>query len=86
MMHYVIGFATFFAAFVIGAFGFAQIIGCLQNVRTMKWKVIFPMVLWAAILVGSYFLMKRLVPEHDIWYYVGLGVSLLQTLSAGKIS
>lgn len=69
---------------LIGVFGWAQIIGSLQNIAVRK-NLFFTMILWIAIVgVGAYFAITKfdgLVPM-----LVGYGISLVQVLSAGRIS
>ena len=69
---------------LIGAFGWAQIIGSLQNIAVRKILYI-TIILWIAIMgIGAYFAVTKfdgLVPM-----LVGYGISLLQVLKAGKIS
>ena len=71
-------------AFIVGVFGFSQIIGALQNI---SWRpgLIVPMLLWIAILVGGVWLELRLFPSHPIPLIIGYVVSLLAVLSSGKI-
>lgn len=74
------------AAYVLGVFGFSQIIGSLQNAKVRgAGPTLFTTLFWAAILVGSFVLVRRLVPGELTAYYVGLAFSLLMVLRAGKI-
>jgi hypothetical protein len=45
-------------AFVVGIFGFAQIIGSL---RTRQKNFLLPIIIWLAILVGEFFLARLIV-------------------------
>lgn len=85
MMNFIIGVLTYLVTHAIGAIGFSQIIGCLQNISTMKSRIFPPIVLWAAILIGSYFLMNAVVPDFYGWYYAALVISFCQVLFSGKI-
>ena len=71
-------------AFIVGVFGFSQIIGALQNI---SWRpgLIVPMLLWMAILVGGVWLELHLFPGHPIPLIIGYVVSLIVVLSSGKI-
>ena len=74
------------ASFAVGVFSFSQIIGSLQNISTRGAGLsVFTIVLWGAILAGSFFLMKNLVPGQSAAYYIGMAVSLISVLSSGKI-
>lgn len=73
-------------AYILGVFGFAQIVGSLQNVRTRGIGItLFTIILWSTILVGGWFLMHTFASSHSVIYYIATGVSLIQILGAGKI-
>ena len=86
MMNFVVMICVGIGAYVLGLFGFAQIIGSLQNIsRRGIALTLFTIVLWLLILIGGWFLMHTFAPSHRIIYYIATGISLLQILSAGKI-
>ena len=70
-------------AYILGVFGFAQIIGSLQNIHARG--IGLTIILWSAILVGGWFLMHTFAPSHSVIYYIATGVSLIQILGTGKI-
>lgn len=85
-MKYLLFIVTGVVAYLLGAFGWAQIIGSLQNVKTRgAGLTLFTVIFWAAILVGSYFLMRAVVPGEKIAYFLGLAISLVLVLRSGKI-
>ena len=85
-MKYLLFIVTGVVAYLLGAFGWAQIIGSLQNVKTRgAGMTLFTVIFWAAILVGSYFLMRAVVPGEKIAYFLGLAISLVLVLRSGKI-
>ena len=85
-MKFILSVIVFIAAAAVGTFGFAQIIGSLQNIKKRGLGMtLFTIILWSAILLGSYLLMKRIVPAQRTAYFIGLGISFIMTLSAGKI-
>ena len=71
------------AAWIIGAFGWAQIIGSIQNL-SYKPSYIFTIILWLAVMgLTAYFAVAKF---DCLWgLLVGFGISLLQVLSAGTI-
>ena len=71
-------------AFVVGVFGFSQIIGALQNI---SWRpgLIVPMLLWIAILAGGVWLELYLFPGQPLPLIIGYVISFLAVLSSGKI-
>lgn len=71
-------------SWIVAVIGFAQIIGSLQNLRSNS-KLWFTLIIWIALIAGSYFLMKAIVPEYKIAYFIGMGIGLLQILFSGKI-
>ena len=82
MMYYVLWFAVLFLSFVVGVFGFCQIIGSIQ---TRQRAFLLTIVIWVAILVVCYFIVRRFLPDQMIALYVGYGISLVQSLTVGKI-
>ena len=74
-------------SFIIGTFGFSQIIGSLQNVGVRGIGVtLFTIILWGAVIVGSFFLMKHIQPDKTLPFLIGMGASFIAVLSQGRIS
>ena len=69
-------------AFVVGIFGFAQIIGSL---RTKQKNFLLPIIIWLAILVGEFFLARLIVINYMNAFYIGTGISLIIILLQKKI-
>ncbi|HHX23739.1 MAG TPA: hypothetical protein GX723_06980 [Thermoanaerobacterales bacterium] len=69
-------------AFVVGIFGFAQIIGSL---RTKQKNFLLPIIIWLAILVGEFFLARLIVSDYMNAFYIGTGISLIIILLQKKI-
>lgn len=85
-MHFVVMIGVGIGAYVLGLFGFAQIIGSLKNIaRRGAGLTLFTIVLWLGILAGGWLLMHTFAPSHDIVYYIATGISFLQILLSGKI-
>ena len=79
-------FVIAFLAYLLGLFGFSQIIGSLQNVKTRgAGMTVFTIAIWFVILMTGWFLRNRFAPEQDVAYYVATAVSFVQILLAGKI-
>lgn len=83
-MKFLAFFGVLFVSFLIGTFGFAQIVGSIQNIKTNKFGFI-TIIIWIALLIGSYLLMKRFVPNNSTAYYIGMVGSLIAILGQGKI-
>lgn len=81
-MFYVLWFVVLSLSFVVGVFGFCQIIGSIQ---TRQRAFLLTILIWGAILVGGYFLVRRFLPDQMIALYVGYGISLFKALTSGKI-
>lgn len=81
-MVYVFIFIAFVIAFVVGTFGFSQIIGSIQ---TRQRNYIFTILFWIVILAAEFFLMRTFWGSYMMGYYAGTIVSLIATLGAGKI-
>lgn len=71
-----------FIAFVVGTFGFSQIIGSIQ---TRQRNYIFTILFWIVILATEFFLMRTFWGSYMMGYYAGTIISLLASLGAGKI-
>lgn len=85
-MKYVIIAVVFFVSWVVGVFGFAQIIGSLQNLRERGAAMsAFTIIFWSVILIALGVGVHYFLLDYRIVYYVGTGISLLQVLAAGKI-
>jgi hypothetical protein len=69
-------------AFVVGIFGFAQIIGSL---RTRQKRFMLPILLWLVILVGEFFLARLIVLDYMKAFYIGTGISFIIMLLQKKI-
>ena len=71
------------AAWLLGVFGWSQIIGSLQNMKAQK-GLAFTLVLWVVLLaVGAY---VAIAVFSSTWSLViGYAIALLQTFAAGKI-
>ena len=85
-MKILIGCVVLFVAWISGVFGFAQIIGSLQNLR-MRGAAMsaFTIILWALILGAICFVAHHFFFPYRIAYYVGTGISFIQVLCSGRI-
>ena len=70
-------------AWLVGVFGWAQIIGSIQNLKIRK-NLLFTLVLWIVLLSsGAYF---AIVTFDSLWaLIVGYAISFAQIISSGKI-
>jgi uncharacterized membrane protein YidH (DUF202 family) len=75
-----IGLASFF----LGIWGWAQVIGSIQNIRKRP-SLIISLLLWLAILFGGYLVVAKLLAGYLTALYVGYGISLVVILFQGKI-
>ncbi len=72
---------------VIGVFGFAQIIGSLQNIKQRGFGAsIITILIWTIILGGAYCAVNKYFNSSVMGLYIGYGISLIQILFSGKIS
>ena len=69
-------------SFVVGIFGFAQIIGSL---RTRQKNFLLPIIIWLAILVGEFFLARLIVLNYMNAFYIGTGIAFVIMLFQKKI-
>ena len=71
-------------SFVVGVIGFSQIIGAVQNL-SVRPNLLLPMILWAAILAGGFFLERHLFPDDLLPLLIGYGASFVIVLFQGRI-
>lgn len=75
-----------FAGYFIGIWGWAQIIGSIQQFQNRGPKASFATILIWVILIGvATALVYFLLPKYLISYLVGLGIGLVNILISGKI-
>ena len=84
-MQVVIFILVAIGAWLIGVFGWAQIIGSLQNLKIRVARMLLPLLLWLGIIVGTFFLVFKLLPTKIWAWVIGMGISLIQVLLQGKI-
>ena len=70
-------------AWLLGVFGWAQIIGSIENIRTRK-NLLFTLILWIIIMAtGAYF---AIMTFDGMWALViGYAISFVQIIRSGKI-
>ncbi len=81
-MFYVLWFIALVISYVVGVFGFCQIIGSIQ---TRQRAFLLTILFNAAVLVLVYFGIRRFLSEQITALYIGYIISLIQSLSAGRI-
>ena len=69
-------------AFAVGAVGWPQIVGSL---RVRQKRFMLPVVVWIAVLVAAFFLVRALLPGQIYAYLIGAGVALIMTLCTKRI-
>ena len=81
MFTWIIGFII---AFFIGIFAFSQIIGSIQNLKTMGAHAIFVIILWIVIVIAAEYFGTKLLSSMT-GFHIGLIVSFVAVLFQGKI-
>ena len=80
-MNTVIGLVLGFISFFVGVFGFSQIIGSIQHIKTRKVShTIITIVLWTVILMGYYFGFNNFFSSFMRFFYGGFIISFLASL------
>ena len=70
-------------SWLVGVFGWSQIIGSLQNISRQK-NLIITLIIWALILsAGAYFAIVRFNALLPL--LIGYGISFVQVIFSGKI-
>ncbi len=76
-------FIIIIISWLVGVFGWAQIIGCIQNIFYRK-SLVLPLILWVIIMCVVAFLAIS-VFDSMIALIIGYIISLIQALFTGKI-
>lgn len=75
-----------FLSYLLGVFGWAQIIGSLQNIRVRSAAAtVTTILIWIVILGGITFAVYSIIPSVMLGYLVGLAISLVHILISGRI-
>ena len=70
-------------SWIIGIFGWTQIIGSLQNVADQK-KYFYTLIIWAIVVIG--FAALVVAKFNGLWgLIIGYLISFIQILRSGKI-
>lgn len=66
-------------SYILGLFGFAQIIGSIQNARARGFMAVITIVSWAAILFGGYYLVAHFFTNAKP-LFIGYGIAFISLL------
>lgn len=72
-------------AWIFGVFGWAQIIGALQNLSTRGPKMLITLLIWLVIIGTTLFLILKFLPAKIWAWVIGMVVSLVLVLLQGKV-
>ena len=81
-MKYIIWIVILGLSYFIGTVGFCQIIGSLQHRQK---GFLYTILVWVVILAGVYLLARYFVRNELSALYIGYAVSLVRSISVGKI-
>jgi len=81
-MNYIIFYVVAFGVFIIGVFGFSQIIGSL---RARQRNFLIPIIIWIFLLLIVYFTFIYLLPNFINALYLGYVISFVIVLLQKKI-
>ena len=77
---------VFIIAYFVGLFGFAQIIGSLQNIKTRGIPLtLFTSILWLIITIGTFLVVLFIFNDALIACIIAYIISFIQILASGKI-
>ena len=72
-------------SWVVGVFGWAQVIGGFQNIKNKGPIMLITIVLWLAIISGTLVIvLKFFAPQIWAWG-IGMLVSFIQVIKSGRI-
>nr|DAH67119.1 MAG TPA: hypothetical protein [Caudoviricetes sp.] len=75
-----------YGAFFVGIWGFAQIVGSLQNIKERGAALtISTIVIHIVLLSGIAFVVIRFLPLYKTALFIGYGISLIKILLSGRI-
>ncbi len=81
-MNFLIFVAVLVVSFLIGAFGFPQIVGTLKYFRSFRTvQALYTIILWLAILGFYFFAVIKWLFVYKIALYIGFAVSFLMSLN-----
>lgn len=81
-MNYITFYVAAFGTFIIGVFGFSQIIGSL---RARQKNFLIPIIIWIFLLSIIYFAIANLIPNFINALYIGYILSFIIIVSQSKI-
>ena len=84
-MSTVVFLLVLFVSFIIGVFGWAQIVGSLQTIRERGPKMLITIAIWVIILGGSYLIVNRFFSENLLAWIIAMIVSFVMILGSGKM-
>lgn len=77
---------VFVISYLIGVFGFSQIIGSLQNIKERGMKMtIITSTIWIIIIGVAFFVIYSKFNSNLISSVIAFGISFFQVLGSGKI-
>lgn len=83
---YALHVLVFFGAYFAGVWGFAQIVGSLQNIKQRGPKLtVFTILLHTVLLGAIAFVVLHFISQFKTAFIVGYIISLIKILLAGKI-
>lgn len=84
-MSYIIFIAILIVSWLIGVFGWAQIIGGFQNLKSRGPKMLITVLIWAIIIAATFIVVWKFFSSSILAWIIGMVVSLIQVLRQGKI-
>ena len=84
-MRYVIFITILIVSWLIGVFGWAQIVGGFQSLKSRGVKMLITVLIWSVIVIGTFIVVLKFYPTSIIAWIIGMVVSLVQVLRQEKI-
>lgn len=80
-MRFLISGVVIFSAFILGTFGFVQIVGTLKYLKNFKLgSAMFTIIFWLIILGFGAFAVLKWLNSYAVALYIGYGISFLLSL------
>ena len=80
-MSFIYTFIVWLISYMIGGFGFVQIIG---SIKTKQKHYMLTAILWVLILLAEFVLMKLIAGDYIKIFYIGTIISFLVALGQKK--
>lgn len=84
-MRFVIFSVILFISWIIGIWGWAQIIGGLQNLKSRGFIMLVTIMIWLLIIGLTLLLVLKFFNSYILAWIIGMAISFLRIITSGRI-